>query len=118
MSHDLQHFRQRLLKQKQEASERLAAIRQDIRHENIPKDWEDRASETENDEALESLMLLTQRELTQIDAALARIGSGDYFTCSECGEAIPEQRLELLPFTTLCINCAELHEKQERLGLN
>jgi len=118
MSKDLEHFRNKLLALKQEATERLEAIRKDIRHEDIPKDWEDRASETENDETLESLMLLTERELEQINAALARIESGDYFTCSECGAPIPEQRLELLPFSTLCVNCAEQHEKQERLGLS
>ncbi len=117
MTHDTEHFRQKLLALKKEATERLEAIKKDMRHENIPKDWEDRASETENDETLESLMLLTERELEQINEALARIDAGSYFTCSECGAPIPEQRLELLPFTTLCVNCAELHEKQERLGL-
>ncbi len=117
MSKDPDYFRNRLLALKKEASERLEAIRKDIRHEDIPKDWEDRASETENDETLESLMLLTERELAQINDALARIEEGSYFTCSECGAPIPEERLELLPFTTLCVNCAELHEKQERVGL-
>ncbi len=118
MTKDLEHFKNKLLALRQEASERLEAIRKDIRHEDIPKDWEDRASETENDETLESLMLLTERELEQIQEALARIEEGSYFTCSECGAPIPEERLELLPFTTLCVNCAELLEKQERLGIS
>lgn len=113
MSKDVEYFRNKLLVLKKEAEERLEAIERDMRHEDVPKDWEDRASETENDETLESLALLTQRELEQINEALARIDEGSYFTCSECGAPIPEQRLELLPYTTLCVNCAEALEKQQ-----
>ncbi|MDH5601483.1 MAG: TraR/DksA C4-type zinc finger protein [Gammaproteobacteria bacterium] len=32
--------------------------------------------------------------------------SGEYFTCKFCGKDIPPERLELLPFTTTCVNCA------------
>jgi len=94
MSKDLEYFRNKLLALKKEAEERLQA--------------------TENDETLESLALLTERELQQINAALARIDEGSYFNCSECGAPIPEARLELLPFTTLCVQCAELLEKRQR----
>jgi len=114
MSKDLEYFRNKLLTLKKEAEERLQAIERDIQHEDAPKDWEDRASETENDETLESLALLTERELEQINAALARIDDGSYFNCSECGAPIPEARLELLPYTTLCVQCAELLEKRQR----
>ncbi len=114
MSKDLEYFRNKLLSLKKEAEERLQKIEQDIQHEDAPKDWEDRATETENDETLESLGLLTEQELVQINAALARIDEGSYFHCSECGATIPEARLELLPYTTLCVNCAELLEKQQR----
>jgi RNA polymerase-binding protein DksA len=117
MSKDAEYFRKKLLALKKEAEERLQAIERDMRHEEAPKDWEDRASETENDETLESLAQLTQRELMQINEALTRIDEGDYFTCNECGAPIPEERLELLPYTTLCVNCAEALERQQRSGM-
>ena len=43
--------------------------------------------------------------LEQIDAALARIEDGTYGTCANCGKTIPEERLEAIPWTTLCIDC-------------
>ncbi len=41
-----------------------------------------------------------------IQAALARIESGDYGWCLECGEAINPKRLEVDPAVSLCIDCA------------
>lgn len=39
----------------------------------------------------------------EIDAALARITAGTYGTCSACGREIPEERLEAIPYATLCV---------------
>jgi RNA polymerase-binding protein DksA len=41
--------------------------------------------------------------LAEIDAALARISAGTYGTCERCGNPIGEERLEALPWATLCI---------------
>lgn len=49
--------------------------------------------------------------LNEIDAALGRIDDGTFGTCSSCGEAIGTERLEALPWATLCI---EDKRKQER----
>ena len=49
--------------------------------------------------------------LNEIDAALARIDEGTFGTCSRCGEPIGSERLEALPWATLCI---EDKRKQER----
>lgn len=45
-------------------------------------------------------------ELRRIAAALARIDSGDYGYCVECGEEIAVRRLELDPATPYCVQCA------------
>lgn len=44
--------------------------------------------------------------LGQIDTALARIEAGTYGTCASCGTAIPEERLELRPFSATCVACS------------
>ena len=49
--------------------------------------------------------------LAEIDAALRRIDDGTYGTCRVCGRPIGEERLEAVPWTTLCIDDAR---KQER----
>jgi DnaK suppressor protein len=45
-------------------------------------------------------------QLMQVEAALAALGDGSYGTCRSCGQPIPAGRLEAIPWTTLCIDCA------------
>jgi RNA polymerase-binding protein DksA len=44
--------------------------------------------------------------LAAIDAALRRIEDGTYGTCAVCGREIPPERLEAVPWATLCIDDA------------
>lgn len=53
--------------------------------------------------------------LHQVQAALARINSGTYGLCEHCGREIQPERLEALPYATLCINCAQERALQRRL---
>lgn len=41
--------------------------------------------------------------LAEIDAALQRIDEGTFGTCVVCGRLIGEERLEAVPYATLCI---------------
>jgi len=50
--------------------------------------------------------------LAQIDAALARVASGEYGICKRCGAEIPVERLEAVPFADLCIDCKEWEESR------
>jgi RNA polymerase-binding protein DksA len=102
----LEDFKQKLLQRKAELRKRLDAIDRDIKHEDMSSDWTEQATERENDEVLASLGVASKNELTKINDALKRIESGEYFTCSVCGKDIPPERLELLPFSTTCVNCA------------
>ena len=102
-----EHFREKLLAMKEEVSTRLNAIDKDIRHEGMSKDWEEQATERENDEVLDSLGNVSEQELAMIAEALKRLDDGDYFHCRSCGTRIPDARLESLPYTTQCVNCAE-----------
>ncbi|HWN67279.1 MAG TPA: TraR/DksA C4-type zinc finger protein [Haliangium sp.] len=47
------------------------------------------------------------RALQAIDAALARIESGEYGICRGCEEPIDGDRLRAIPETALCVACAE-----------
>ena len=49
--------------------------------------------------------------LAAIDAALARIDEGTFGTCARCGRPIAEERLEAMPYATLCIECKRLEER-------
>lgn len=88
-----------------ELGARLEMIEQELDSHNNP-DWEDLAVERETDEVLEATGLAGLVEIPQIRAALARIKSGTYGTCARCGADIPEARLDALPWTPLCRDCA------------
>ncbi len=49
--------------------------------------------------------------LREIDAALGRIDDGTFGTCTRCGKPIGEERLEAMPYVTLCIECKRLEER-------
>ena len=44
-------------------------------------------------------------------AALARLDSGDYGVCADCGEDIPAERLQAQPFAIRCTACQERRER-------
>ncbi len=105
-------IKQELLKKRDELVQRLNDITRDVRHEDNPLsgDWEEQAVQREHDEVIDALGNEARRELEQIKQALVRIENGDYSYCSDCGEEIQKARLELLPYTSLCVQCAEKHE--------
>lgn len=104
---DTNHYRQVLLNLKKEVRGRIDSIDRDIRHDGMSADWSEQASERENDEVLESLGNSSEQELSMIKFALMRIEEGTYFQCAECGADIPTARLDLLPYTAHCVDCAE-----------
>jgi len=51
------------------------------------------------------------RVLAAIDAALQRIANGTYGRCERCGREIEEERLQALPYATLCIEDKRREER-------
>lgn len=52
------------------------------------------------------LLELYEFELEKVRDALERLEAGQYGICELCGKDIDPARLERMPHTTLCINCA------------
>ncbi len=44
--------------------------------------------------------------LAEVERALQKISDGTYGVCDGCGDAISDERLEAIPWATLCISCA------------
>jgi RNA polymerase-binding transcription factor DksA len=80
-------------------------IREDL-EAPVDPDVEERAVEREGDEVLEGLGASGEVEQRMIRAALARIDAGDYGHCTHCGAPIAEARLDALPWTPYCRDCA------------
>lgn len=50
-----------------------------------------------------------ERVMTRIEAlreALTKVDEGSYGRCERCGSQIDPERLEILPATALCVDCA------------
>jgi DnaK suppressor protein len=47
-----------------------------------------------------------QTTLADVERALVKVDEGSYGRCDICGEAIPEERLEVHPWAVLCVKDA------------
>jgi len=68
-------------------------------------DAADAAFDHTGEELSSQLAELEARELNQIERALLRLKQGTYGLCEACGCKIPVARLNVLPYSTLCIKC-------------
>lgn len=107
-----------LERRRAELQERRERIARHTRHrdEPLPPDFAEQAVELENGETLVALDREVNAEIRQIEQALRRLGDGSYGECTECGEAISEKRLAALPYTSLCIDCANSQPPANRRG--
>lgn len=71
----------------------------------------DHAGEMVDREVDESLEENAGQIVHEIDRALERIEAGTYGTCERCGAEIPEERLEAVPYATLCVGCRQIEER-------
>lgn len=95
--------------QLEERRAELVARMQQVEDEfasHTSKDWEEAAIEQEDDEVLERMGEAAREEIAKIDAAFQRMDAGEYGFCAKCGEEIGAERLDVLPFTPFCRNCA------------
>lgn len=55
-----------------------------------------------------------RRKVREIDNALQKIKEETYGICDECGEHISKKRLNIIPYSNLCINCQSRAEEEEK----
>lgn len=58
-----------------------------------------------------SLIQSLEAKLHSVDHAITVAAAGKYGICESCGIEIPIERLEIMPETTLCVNCASKLEQ-------
>ncbi len=54
-------------------------------------------------------------QLTLVDHALRKLEEGSYGRCDACGQIIPEERLQALPYANLCIKCKANQSRDVRV---
>ena len=102
-------LRDELLRKKDELTVRLERITANLRR-GYEADSKERAKQLEDSEVVDALGNEARIELGKISAALSRIESGYFGTCTECGSSIDQGRLEAYPYAIECIDCATMDE--------
>jgi DnaK suppressor protein len=104
---DLQRRRAVILETARRADAELDALRSAERDPEFEE-----GAQTEHEAFTLSRLGETQRrEIQQIDAAIARIGAGEYGACRDCEQDIDPRRLAALPYALLCTECAARRER-------
>jgi RNA polymerase-binding protein DksA len=65
-------------------------------------------------EGLDEQLAIAQNEeqlLEQVEEALQRIEDGTFGKCGDCGRDISQARLEAIPYSARCIQCAQRDER-------
>lgn len=102
---ELERRKAQILSRLRELDQRLHGIESELlSHQS--KDWEDLATEREQDEVLTAMGDEGRSEVRMIRAALTRLRTGEYGFCTSCGEPIATERLDLLPASPFCAACA------------
>ncbi|MFM1801911.1 MAG: hypothetical protein RJA81_1263 [Planctomycetota bacterium] len=80
-------------------------------------DTVDAAVDAANEEINTQLVEIESRELEQIEHALEMMSRGVYGRCEYCGNKIAIERLNALPYTNCCIECARENERRGSSGM-
>ncbi len=85
---------------------------------NVPMHLGDVGSEVYTQELNATLLENETHIHDEVLAALDRVDAGTFGTCEACGKAIPQERLEALPYARHCVRCAARLQSGVAVNLN
>lgn len=122
MTIDIQKMKQRLEEKQADLQGQIADLTEahptpvdPIEASEGPQDFEETAVDFLEMNQEQSVLVNEQALLTMVQRALRRIDEGTYGTCVDCGQPIPEKRLEAIPWAARCVKD---EEKLERRNLS
>ena len=111
----LDRFKKRLEEEKLRLEEAVEDYERVLEEARLTESSSDRSPDPGNAEA-SSMKLEYAKELSleqntldllsKVNHALERVETGEYGFCEVCGNPIPVERLEVLPYSTLCVEDA------------
>lgn len=104
-------IREDLEKQHKDLQAQIDEETQKMNSNVINPDRSDLASNYMSRERRLALISRMEEHVNQIEAALKRMDEGTYGVCSNCGKSISAERMEALPYATLCVECQKLQER-------
>src|SRR5947208_17165352 len=119
MTIDLSLMRQRLEAKQAELQKNISGLTEAhpepvgaIEASDGPQDFEEVAVDFLETQQEQSLLVNEQALLAEVERALKRIDQGTYGKCTNCGQPIPEKRLEALPWASRDVKCEEQLEQR------
>jgi len=113
----LERLRERLLRRRRELVSGTLDARRGIEMleaQEKGQELEEGAQSAHASFVLQELSESQQREVAQIDAALARMEAGTYGICVDCGNPISEARLLAVPFALRDAGCQSRAEADDK----
>ncbi len=120
---ELKRYKKKLNKLKEEIQSEIGRFEDNMLHKNRKESTGEVSSFTTHpaDMGAETaeyekayILACTENELLElIDNALKRIETGEYGKCIECGDKIPIQRLNAIPYAPYCVDCKEAMENSD-----
>ncbi len=112
----VERFRVRLEDERKRLQTLIEEYERELEEARLTESSSDRSPDPGNAEA-GSMKFEYEKELSieqntinllgKVDHALERVAAGQYGLCESCGNSIPLERLDVLPYTTLCVTCAQ-----------
>lgn len=114
----IEHYKQRLLEEKDKLSQELASIGEEDKKQpgKFTVTYPESGSNSEDDNAMEiaeyvddaTIEARIQSELKDVGSALKAIENGTYGICKYCKKEIDEKRLDARPASSSCISCKKV----------
>jgi RNA polymerase-binding transcription factor DksA len=83
---------------------------------NVPMHLADLGTDTFEQEMSASLLTNARQMQIEVAAALDRCEQGKFGSCEQCGRDIGEGRLQAVPYTRYCVDCAQNAENEGEVG--
>ena len=112
----MDYFKGILLARKEQIEKNLSGVHEEITElQTLELNDEGDHAAANSDSLVESAIITQQqKELQEINNALAKIENGEYGICEMCEDPIGFQRLKVKPHAVYCIDCREIVEKSNK----
>lgn len=109
-----ERYQKILIEKKQELNHQLREFYSESKEveTGIAQDIGDKAESSYTKEFLLSLSDSERKKIVMIDQALKRAETAEFGVCQSCGVKISKKRLNVVPWTPLCIVCQQKEEEE------
>jgi DnaK suppressor protein len=114
---DLNKIRARLESERKRLLNELDGLQANVQPAEVRREGspfgkrEEEATESFELEKRLALEKQTRTNLAEIELALEKFRKGTYGLCDICGQPIPADRLEAVPYANLCLSCKAKYAK-------